>query len=94
MYYDIPVWRSTSLRDDIGSLMRTSGTPLSIRSLLSISTPNPIRRRSSQSGPTEPGHLLEVIMLELAGGELLAIHAMPLRSAFHDLLPRGGDDDD
>ena len=32
-------------------------------------------------------------MLELAGDELLAIHAMPLRAAFHDLLPQGGDND-
>ena len=44
-------------------------------------------------GPDRAGNLLEVIMLELAGDELLAIHAMPLRSAFHDLLPEGGDDD-
>ena len=44
-------------------------------------------------GPDRAGNLLEVIMLELAGDELLAIHAMPLRSAFHDLLPQGGDND-
>jgi len=44
-------------------------------------------------GPDRAGNLLEVIMLELAAGELLAIHAMPLRSAFHDLLPQGGDND-
>ena len=44
-------------------------------------------------GPDRAGHLLEVIMLELADGELLAIHAMPLRPAFYDLLPQGGDND-
>jgi hypothetical protein len=44
-------------------------------------------------GPDRAGNLLEVIMLELAGDELLAIHAMPLRSAFRDLLPQGGDND-
>jgi len=44
-------------------------------------------------GPDRAGNLLEVILLELAEGELLAIHAMPLRPAFHDLLPQGGDDD-
>ena len=44
-------------------------------------------------GPDRAGNLLEVIILELARDELLAIHAMPLRSAFYDLLPKGGDDD-
>ena len=44
-------------------------------------------------GPDRAGNLLEVIMLDLAGDGLLAIHAMPLRPAFHDLLPQGGDDD-
>jgi uncharacterized DUF497 family protein len=44
-------------------------------------------------GPDRAGNLLEVIMLELAEGELLAIHAMSLRAAFHDLLPPGGDND-
>jgi hypothetical protein len=40
-------------------------------------------------GPDRAGNLLEVIVLELADDQLLAIHAMPLRRAFHDLLPRG-----
>ena len=44
-------------------------------------------------GPDRAGNLLEVIMLELSGDELLAIHAMPLRFAFHDLLPQRGDND-
>jgi hypothetical protein len=44
-------------------------------------------------GPDRAGSLLEVIMLDLAGDELLAIHAMPLRPTFHDLLPQGGDSD-
>jgi hypothetical protein len=32
-----------------------------------------------------------VIVLELADDRLLAIHAMPLRPAYHDLLPPGED---
>jgi hypothetical protein len=44
-------------------------------------------------GPDRAGNLLEVILLDLAADELLAIHAMPLRPAFHDLLPQGGDND-
>lgn len=44
-------------------------------------------------GPDRAGNMLEVIMLELAEGRLLAIHAMPLRRSFYDLLPRGGDTD-
>lgn len=44
-------------------------------------------------GPDRAGNLLEVIMLELADDRLLAIHAMPLRLAFYDLLPRGEDTD-
>lgn len=44
-------------------------------------------------GPDRAGNLLEVIVLELAEGRLLAIHAMPLRRSFYDLLPRGGDTD-
>jgi len=39
-------------------------------------------------GPDRAGNLLEVIALELADDEALAIHAMALRPAFHDLLPR------
>ena len=38
-----------------------------------------------------PGNMLEVMVLELADGRLMAIHAMPLRLAFYDLLPRGED---
>jgi hypothetical protein len=44
-------------------------------------------------GPDRAGNLLEVILLELAADQLLAIHAMPLRRSFHDLLPEGGDND-
>ena len=40
-------------------------------------------------GPDLAGNLLEVIVLVLAEDRLLAIHAMPLRPSFHDLLPRG-----
>jgi len=37
-------------------------------------------------GPDTSGNLLEVIWLEFADVDMV-IHAMPLRSAFHDLLP-------
>ncbi|MFN3217904.1 MAG: hypothetical protein ACE367_15525 [Acidimicrobiales bacterium] len=40
-------------------------------------------------GPDLAGNLIEVIWLELDGTGLV-IHAMTLRSTFHDLLP-GGD---
>ena len=42
-------------------------------------------------GPDAAGNLLEVIVLELADDRLLAIHAMPLRPTFRDLLPGGED---
>jgi hypothetical protein len=42
-------------------------------------------------GPDRAGNLLEVIMLELADDQLLAIHAMSLRPVFYDLLPQGDD---
>ena len=44
-------------------------------------------------GPDLAGNLLEVIVLELAGNRLMAIHAMPLRSAFYALLPNAEDSD-
>lgn len=44
-------------------------------------------------GPDRSGNLLEVIVLELAEDRLMAIHAMPLRRSFYDLLPRGGNPD-
>ena len=37
-------------------------------------------------GPDRAGNLLEIIWLELDGGEIV-IHAMALRQSFHDLLP-------
>ena len=42
-------------------------------------------------GPDPAGNLLEVIVLALADERLLAIHAMPLRPTFYDLLPIGED---
>jgi hypothetical protein len=42
-------------------------------------------------GPDLSGNLFEVIVLVLADDRLLAIHAMPLRPTFHDLLPPGDD---
>jgi hypothetical protein len=44
-------------------------------------------------GPDRSERLLEVILLDLADDRLLAIHAMGLRPAFHDLLPHGEVDD-
>ena len=38
-------------------------------------------------GPDRAGNLLEVMILELANEQLLAIHAMPLRPSLHHLLP-------
>lgn len=43
-------------------------------------------------GPDEAGNLLEIVVLELADERLLAIHAMPLRPMFHQLLPGANDD--
>jgi hypothetical protein len=37
--------------------------------------------------------MFEVIVLVHADDRLLAIHARPLRPAFYDLLPSGGDFD-
>jgi hypothetical protein len=42
-------------------------------------------------GPDRAGNLLEVIILEMAHDEQLAIHAMTLRRAWHSLLPRSED---
>lgn len=44
-------------------------------------------------GPDLAGRLLEVIVLELADDRFMAIHAMPVRPAFHDLLPNAEDSD-
>ena len=41
-------------------------------------------------GPDRAGNLLEIVWLELADYDL-AIHAMPLRRVFYDLLPTEGD---
>ena len=73
--------------------MPTSSTPSTTPWSSSISTLESDPPKVLAIGPDRAGNLLEVIMLELAGDELLAIHAMPLRSAFHDLLPDGGDND-
>ena len=42
-------------------------------------------------GPDPAGNLIEVIILQLTDERLLAIHAMPLRPIYYELLP--GDDD-
>jgi hypothetical protein len=43
-------------------------------------------------GPDRAGNLLEVIMLSLDGDELLAIHAMPARTMYLELLSGESDD--
>ena len=42
-------------------------------------------------GPDGAGNLLEIVWLELDGGTEMVIHAMPLRPAFHALLPTQGE---
>ena len=42
-------------------------------------------------GADRAGNLLEIVWLELDGGAQMVIHAMPLRPAFHALLPVPGD---
>lgn len=42
-------------------------------------------------GADRAGNLLEVMVLELADDRRMAIHAMPLRPTFYELLPRGED---
>lgn len=44
-------------------------------------------------GPDQAGGLLEVIVLEFADDRRMAIHAMPLRPTYYDLLPRAEDPD-
>lgn len=41
-------------------------------------------------GPDHAGNLLEIIWLEFDDQPDIAIHAMPLRPTFYELLPRGG----
>lgn len=47
--------------------------------------------RALAIGSDEAGNLLEIIWLELTDETQLVIHAMRLRPAFYDLLPRGED---
>lgn len=44
-------------------------------------------------GPDRAGNMLQLIILTLAADRMLAIHAMPLREKYFDLLPRGGNQD-
>ncbi len=43
--------------------------------------------RELRLGPDHAGNLLEIVVLLLAGGEELVIHAMPMRGKYQDLLP-------
>jgi len=43
-------------------------------------------------GPDQAGNLLEIIWLEFDEEHRIVIHAMELRPAFYDLLPRGEQD--
>lgn len=54
--------------------------------------PNADPPRVLAIGPDESGNLLEIIWLEFPDQAPIVIHAMPLRRAFYDLLPRGDDD--
>ena len=45
--------------------------------------------RALHIGPDRAGNVLELIVLELDEDRLLVIHAMPLRTTYYDLLPRG-----
>ena len=47
-----------------------------------------------RSGPDRAGNLLKVIIVSLADGSLLVIHAMQLRRSYYDLLPSGEDVND
>ncbi len=42
-------------------------------------------------GADRAGNLLEIVWLERDGGPAMVIHAMPLRPAFHALLPTQGE---
>ena len=44
-------------------------------------------RRTLLLGPDRAGNLLELVVLELDDGRRLAIHAMPMRPSYLDLLP-------
>lgn len=41
-------------------------------------------------GPDRAGNLIEVIVLTLAGDRRLAVHAMPMRKKYRDVLPQEG----
>jgi hypothetical protein len=75
---------------DDASILHATDRPLVVVDLDPESDPP----RELVIGPDQAGNLLEVIVLVLADERLLAIHAMPLRAAFHDLLPRGENSDD
>lgn len=44
-------------------------------------------RRTLLIGPDRAGNLLEIVVLELDDGDRIAIHAMPMRPSYTDLLP-------
>jgi len=41
-------------------------------------------------GPDRAGNMLEVIVLVFDDGREMAIHAMPMRRIYDDLIPEGG----
>jgi hypothetical protein len=67
--------------------MKTSCMPQRIHSSLSISNRMAIHQRLLVIGSDRAGNMLELIVLDLADERLLAIHAMPLRPQFYELLP-------
>ena len=48
-------------------------------------------RRTLLLGPDRAGNLLDLVVLELDDGRRLVIHAMPMRPAYRELLPRPDD---
>jgi hypothetical protein len=82
------VWRSTGRHASTASGMTRSTTPWSTPWSSPISSRTPTRLAI---GPDQAGNLLEIIWLELAEDADLVIHAMPVRPAFHSLLPTGED---
>ena len=76
MCYDNGVWKFTGRRESTASSTRTCQ--------LDVESDPP---KLLVIGPDRSGRLLEVVVLVLADERLMAIHAMPLRAAFYELLP-------
>lgn len=95
MYYSnqrVEVHRSArqhSIRDD--DIRHATDHPVVVVDVDDDADPDP--PKLLVIGPDTAGNLLEVVVLILAQERQLAIHAMPLRRAYYDLLSKGGDAD-